>query len=246
MLWVYLSPHFDDVALSCGGLIWEQVQAGDTVSIWTVCAGAPTAGDFSPFALELHSRWETGPKATAKRKQEDLRSCRHLGARRHYFNLLDCIYRRHPETGEFLYASEAALNGSLHPGDNKTISALQADLERSIKANMNVVCPLAIGNHVDHQLTRIALERMGYPAWYYPDYPYVEHHPARVKKMKQEGWVSRLFPVSRHGLFAWQDSIAAHGSQISTFWSNEDEMRQAVETYWGRQHAIRLWRMPEA
>ena len=24
--WVYLSPHFDDVVLSAGGLVWEQTR----------------------------------------------------------------------------------------------------------------------------------------------------------------------------------------------------------------------------
>ena len=29
MRWIYLSPHFDDAVLSCGGLIWEQTHSGD-------------------------------------------------------------------------------------------------------------------------------------------------------------------------------------------------------------------------
>jgi len=39
MRWIYISPHFDDAVLSCGGLIWEQTHKGITVEIWTVCAG---------------------------------------------------------------------------------------------------------------------------------------------------------------------------------------------------------------
>ena len=39
MHWIYLSPHFDDAVLSCGGMIWEQVHSGETVEIWTLCAG---------------------------------------------------------------------------------------------------------------------------------------------------------------------------------------------------------------
>jgi len=246
MDWIYLSPHFDDVALSCGGLIWEQIHAGDTVGIWTVCAGNPTSGSISPFAQSLHTRWQTGPSTVDQRKKEDLSSCRLLGATGYYLNFLDCIYRRHPETGAFLYASEAALNGTLHPGDSPMISALQTELHHAIPHGAILVSPLAIGNHVDHQLTRQALEGMGFPLWYYADYPYVAQHESQLEQLLKAGWVSRVFPVSASALAAWQDSIAAHGSQISTFWANIDDMRRTIAEYLARNHGVCLWRRVEA
>jgi LmbE family N-acetylglucosaminyl deacetylase len=242
--WIYLSPHFDDVALSCGGLVWEQTKSSEDVSIWTVCAGKPPAGEISPFALELHTRWEVNQNASAQRRIEDKNSCRRLGARSRYFSIPDCIYRRHPRTGEFLYASEAALNGPLHPGDTKVIHTLQEVLKRSLHPDVVLVCPLGLGTHVDHQLTRLAVEGLGRTVWYYADFPYVLHRKALVKQMEQEGWISQVFPVSQEGLVAWQDSISAHGSQISTFWKNELAMRQAVVKYLHWYDGIRLWRMP--
>jgi LmbE family N-acetylglucosaminyl deacetylase len=171
--WIYLSLHFDDVAFSCGGLVWELVQTGDTVSIWTVCAGEPTGDELSPFARELHARWDAGQNATARRRIEDLNSCRLLGADSRYFSIPDCIYRRHPQTGEFLYASNATLNGPLQPGDAQTISALKGDLQQLLITHVVLVCPLGLGNHVDHQLTRLAVEELGLEVWYYADFPYV-------------------------------------------------------------------------
>ncbi len=242
MHWVYLSPHFDDAALSCGGLAWEQVQAGDTVSIWTACAGEPPAGELSPFAGELQARWKTGRDAPVDRRLEDLDSCRCLGAGRVYFTIPDCIYRRHPQTGEFLYASEAALNGPLHPGDAETISALQGQVKQLLAHGLRIVVPLGLGNHVDHQLTRLALEGLGFPTWYYQDFPYVLRCPVQVRQLESNGWESRLFTVSQAGLLAWQDSVAAHASQISTFWSGEIEMRGAIADYFRMTGGIRLWR----
>ena len=78
MDWIYLSPHLDDAALSLGGLIWEQTQAGKRVSIWTICAGNPPPGDFSPFAEALHARWEVGRDAMEERRTEDIESCKRL------------------------------------------------------------------------------------------------------------------------------------------------------------------------
>ena len=242
--WIYLSPHYDDIALSCGGLVWEQTKSSMKVSIWTVCAGKPPAGEFSPFAQELHTRWDVGQSASAQRRIEDKNSCRRLGARSRYLSIPDCIYRRHPQTGEFMYASEAALNGPLHPGDTKVIHTLQEVLKRSLHPDVVLVCPLGLGTHVDHQLTRLAVERLGRTLWYYADFPYVLHRKALVDQMEQDGWVSQVFPISQEGLVAWQDSISAHGSQISTLWDSDFTMRQAVAEYLHWYDGIRLWRIP--
>lgn len=242
MQWIYLSPHFDDVALSCGGLLWEQVQAGDSVRIWTVCAGVAPAGELSSFAKELHTRWDTDQDATTQRRLEDIRSCHLLGATYHYLAIPDCIYRRHPQTGEFLYASEASLNGSLHPADILFITTLKKELERPIQTDAAFVFPVALGNHVDHQLTRLAAEGLERIVWYYADYPYVLRWKEKLEQMEQEGWLSQVFPISQMGLAAWQDSIAAHASQISTFWKDEHEMHKAVIDYHKENQGIRLWR----
>jgi LmbE family N-acetylglucosaminyl deacetylase len=242
MLWIYLSPHFDDVALSCGGLVWQQAHMGELVSIWTVCAGEPPAGDISLFAKELHARWEVGQNAPAQRKIEDIRSCQRLGATPRYFSIPDCIYRRHPQTDEFMYASEAALNGSLQPGDFQVIHTLQEQIRQSLMPEVILACPLGLGDHVDHRLTRQVAEGLDHPLWYYADYPYVLHYKAQVEQMEQEGWVSQDFPISGDGLSAWMDSISAHGSQISTFWASDLDMRQAITDYLRSNNGIRLWK----
>jgi LmbE family N-acetylglucosaminyl deacetylase len=242
--WIYLSPHFDDAALSCGGQVWEQAKAGQAVSIWTVCAGEPPGRDFSPFAQELHARWEVGQNALVERRIEDVISCRRLGASYRYFSVPDCIYRRHPQSGEFMYASEAALNGPLQLGDTQLVHTLFTELSQSVQSEAVLVCPLGLGNHVDHQLTRQAVELLGLPLWYYADYPYVLRCKTQLEQMGREGWVSQVFPISQGGLAAWIDSISAYASQISTFWASDLEMRRSVMEYMQWNDGIRLWRKP--
>jgi LmbE family N-acetylglucosaminyl deacetylase len=246
MPWIYLSPHFDDVALSCGGLVWEQAHRGEQVSLWTVCAGETPAGDFSPFANELHTRWDVGQNAPAQRRIEDIKSCQRLGAMPRYFSFPDCIYRRHPQTNEFMYASEVALNGPLQPGDLIVIRTVQEEIRQSLPPDAILVCPLGLGNHVDHQLTRQAAEGLDRQAWYYADYPYILRWNTQVDRMEQEGWVSQVFPISGDGLSAWMDSISAHRSQISTFWASDYDMRQAIMNYLHSNDGIRLWKKPAA
>ncbi|MFZ2095078.1 MAG: PIG-L family deacetylase [Anaerolineales bacterium] len=247
MSWVYLSPHFDDAALSCGGLVWEQSRHNEQVDIWTICAAEPPSGDLSPFAQELHARWQIGQNAPAQqRSKEDILSCQYLGASYRHIPILDCIYRCHPQTAEFMYASESALNGPLHPGDDQLMQDLSEQLRMSLKSDTVVVCPLALGTHVDHQLTRQAAEEAGLIRWYYADFPYVIRDKAQLEQLEQEGWASQVFPISQDGLAAWQDSINAHRSQISTYWLDELAMRRAITEYLSWYNGIRLWRKPAA
>jgi LmbE family N-acetylglucosaminyl deacetylase len=244
MQWIFLSPHFDDAVLSCGGIIWEEVHRGAQVSIWTICASAPPAGQLSPFAEQLHARWGTGAEATERRRQEDINSCKHLGAAYRHLDLHDCIYRQGPK-GEFLYASEESLNGKLHALDLHWIERLCNELEREIPRHARIVCPLAFGNHVDHQLVRAAAERISDPLWYYADYPYVQRRTVQLDELVEKGWKARHFRVSPNGLAAWQVSVAAHGSQISTFWPSLTAMQEAIREYWGLENATNLWRKGE-
>jgi LmbE family N-acetylglucosaminyl deacetylase len=232
----------DDVALSCGGLVWEQTQAGLAVSIWTICAGDPPSGGISPFAKSLHTRWETPEQAAEKRRAEDRAAARRLGAVLRQFPIPDCIYRKH--SGVFLYDSEESLWEPLHPDEAGLVEALHRDLAGGLPSGARLVCPLALGNHVDHQLTRAAIEGLSLPIWYYPDYPYVLEEGYRLEALQEAGWRKRVFPVSEAGVQAWLEAVSAYHSQISTFWESEQEMGKAIRDYARQQGGVALWQPP--
>lgn len=256
MEWIYLSPHFDDAALSCGGLIWEQGQAGEEVSIWTICAGQIPPGPLSPFAMQLHKRWEAsleinpefegeaGSRLVDLRRAEDLESCRLLSASYRHFDLPDCIYRfseENPGRRAFLYDSREAIFGLLHPSETSLVDKLAGELERNIGEAAQLVCPIGLGKHVDHQLTRMAAERLDRRLWYYADFPYTRTEANQLRRLAESGWTPSSYPVSPAGLAAWQESIAAHHSQISTFWANTVEMGNDVQRYAQNNGGARLW-----
>lgn len=245
MRWIYLSPHFDDVVLSCGGMAWEQVRTGLPVEIWTICAGLPPAGEpVSAFAQSLHYRWQTGPEASLVRRQEDEAAARVLGAQPVYYHLPDCIYRRLPD-GAYLVNGEDDLWQPLHPQEAGVAAALAAWLKARLAPDDWLVSPMTLGSHVDHHLVRAAAEAAAAAAGcrlaYYADYPYAVREPDSLHAMLQPDWQARCQPVSTDGLAGWQAAIAQHVSQISTFWNGLDEMRAALKAYWQAGGGTCLW-----
>jgi LmbE family N-acetylglucosaminyl deacetylase len=236
---IYLSPHLDDVALSLGGLLWEQSRIGENVCVLTICAGDPPEGKFSPFAESLHDRWKVGRDAMAERREEDITSCRRLGATYHHLSIPDCIYRRSPRTGEHLYDSEDALWVPVHPDEDVLVEAISNAIVSMLSSNDSLVCPLTLGNHVDHRLTRTAAERVGVPLHYYADFPYALEEDVRCVTA---GLEALQYTISPDGISAWQDAVGAHRSQISTFWEDLDGMRAAIRNYYDQMGGVWLWR----
>lgn len=242
MRWIYLSPHYDDVVLSCGGLVWEQVQSGALVETWTLCAGAPDPGvALSPFAHQLHERWQTGREAVKIRMQEDKSATSRLGATRRYWDLPDCIYRQLPD-GSWLVNGEEDLWKPVHPLEVPVVERLAAWLKEGLLPGDALISPLTLGNHIDHSLVRAAAERLGISLWYYEDYPYAVGARAEIAAKTGEGWTRVCQQVSRDALKAWQEAIASYVSQISTFWGGLDEMNSALETYWRSGGGNCIWK----
>jgi LmbE family N-acetylglucosaminyl deacetylase len=245
MTWIFLSPHFDDAAYSCGGLIWELGRRGEPVEVWTVCSGEPPDASLTPFARELHARWGTdGAQVIATRKREDQAACRRLGAAVHYFGVPDCIYRWLPGPTP-LVAKEEDLWQPVSPGEDELIGRLVRSFADALPHSTTLVLPLGLGNHVDHRLTRRAGEaaaRMTADIClaYYADFPYVLRqavHPVE----HEPGWKAERYPLSAEGLAAWQDAIAAYASQLSSFWPGAAEMREQVSEYVRENGGARLY-----
>ncbi|MGD8457811.1 MAG: PIG-L family deacetylase [Anaerolineales bacterium] len=242
---IYLSPHLDDAALSCGGLIWEQSQSSVLVEIWTICAGDPPMDLLSPLAKELHQRWQLGSDAVAFRREEDKQSCRILGVKYHHFCIPDAIYRLHPETKEYLYDTEEAIFNDFSDSEYPLLSNLAAQIAEHLPPDSILISPLSLGNHIDHQLTRQAAMMQKALLVYYADYPYINVQKISENNLQAQGYQPITFPVSQDGLNAWQDSIAVYRSQISSFWENVDQMKVAIDKYHEKSGGVTLWCMPD-
>lgn len=240
MRWVYLSPHLDDAVLSCGGLIYEQARQGMPVAIWTFMAGYPWQGSLSEFASRLHAEWGTGSavRTVFVRRKEDRSAASLLGAQVRHFRFLDMIYRQSGD-GTPLY-SENVFFVERHPDDKSLPEHLAQTLHAAINLDDVLVCPLAIGGHLDHILVREAAEKLGRPLWYYADVPYILQYPNALSAATR-GMVSTLFPIREDGLQAWINGVQAYVSQLSTVFRDGSKPAEALRNYWALETGLRLW-----
>lgn len=241
MSWIYLSPHLDDAVFSCGGLLWEQARAGQSPQIWTICAGDPPASELPPFAQSLHTRWGTGAETVAQRRAEDQAACSLLGVDHRWFAVPDCIYRRDPQNQQPLYGSGAAIFGALHPADEQLKDQLSEQLAAAIPDEAQLLAPLSIGNHVDHQLVRLVAEALGRPLSFYADFPYIVNNEHLVGFRLPGGARGRIHHISNEGLAAWQEAVACYGSQLDSFWPDKMRMEQAITDYHARVGGLEIW-----
>lgn len=240
MRWIIVSPHFDDAVLSCGGLIWEAARGGTPVEIWTICAGSAPQGPLSELAVRIHAEWETGnaQETVDLRRAEDQAAAARVGASARHFSIPDCIYRT-DSAGAFLYTDDVF--DPPHPADANLPEDIALGLASLLQADDLVICPLTVGHHVDHVITRAALERLGRPLTYYADIPYLLRSPEELSAATR-GLVAHPHAVSRAGLSAWQLGIASYTSQMSMLFGSVGEMRRQIRGYWRDEAGIRLWR----
>jgi LmbE family N-acetylglucosaminyl deacetylase len=256
MRWVYLSPHFDDVALSCGGMLWEQAQAGQAAEVWTICAGAPAPSEpLSSFAEQLHQRWQTGPQAAVARCVEDECALQVLGAQPRFWDLPDSIYRRLPDgpggtPGSWLVNGEDDLWQPVHPLEAPLVMRLSAWIAAQLSQDDMLVSPLTLGSHVDHRLVRAAAEyaaaQCGCALLYYADYPYAVRPGSDLSASPGPDWRQDCREISPAALCAWKDAVACYSSQLSTFWSGRVGLDEALEAYWRAGGGACLWQPPAA
>lgn len=242
--WIFLSPHFDDVVLSAGGLVWELTKTGDRVEIWTICAGDPPSNKpLSDYAKMLHTFWELGDEDVPyKRSLEDAASCQVLRAGSRRYTVPDCIYRYLPGTDEPIIKIPEEINQLLGPDEAYLIPPVTDFLRKNLPDGCELVIPFTIGQHRDHVLTRIAAEGLCLPLWHYVDYPYIIQKDYDLAEWIPPQAEQFSIPLSPDGLKAWQDGVATHKSQLVFFWPDVPGMRVGIEAYSKSGGGNALWK----
>lgn len=244
---VYLSPHLDDAALSCGGAI--AASPAQTLVI-TLCTAPPPPGTiFNAVAVEFHAEWGLAPDEVLRvRWEEDAAAMELLGVDYVYAGWLDAIYRV-PEA----YCSRATLYRPPVPDDPllpQVRDLLTMLMERAPRAT--IYAPLGAGNHVDHLAVfaaalacppdRIAL---------YEDINYALTPGAVERRLAEIGQplVAELAPFDPSALRTKIAAIAAYRSQMAALFGGTTAMEAAITAYHAALardrggYAERIWRI---
>jgi LmbE family N-acetylglucosaminyl deacetylase len=240
---IYLSPHLDDAVLSCAGQIFLLGETGRSVLIVTVMAGDQPGQADSKFVQELHERWQLESDVVAWRRAEDIRACRILGADHLYWDVPDSVYRLHETTNEPLYPAVEDIFAAIHPSEECLINTLSKQIQ-NLPAHDRLFVPLGTGNHVDHQITRQAVEKSGSTNLiYYEDYPYAEN-PEDMQaafKFEENSWQATIIPLSEAAIEAKIEAVASYKSQLSTFYSDRADMENAIRRFTRVTGGERVW-----
>ncbi len=232
---IYLSPHLDDAALSCGGMLARQRAASDSVLVITVCSGVPPVdATFSSFAHHLHMRWNLPPhQAVQARIREDQVALDALGVDACWLGCLDAIYRQ-PDC----YVDDPTLFGQVAPADPlaRVLPQMLAGLVQRFPY-ARIYAPLAVGLHVDHQIVYTAacdLASQGRSVIFYEDFPYVCTPDATEQRLHALGGADRFASKAividstiEHKIRA----IAAYTSQLDMLFGGAEPMARVVRAY---------------
>ena len=201
MAHVFVAPHPDDAALSCGGLIALLRERGQAVTVLTLFSGTGGAERLTPYQREAlgFGAEPAGPSAGAPgapgagpsaalsdaaaaagamalRRLEDERFAALAGVATEFLDLPDAVFRG--------YEGDAQLFSAPRADDPAPAGLLRRELARL--GPSRVYFPLGVGRHVDHQLARDAGLALlaGDPSWaapsagaaarlaFYEDFPY--------------------------------------------------------------------------
>lgn len=234
---IYLQPHFDDAALSCGGAIALQTATGNRVLVVTVFGGVPPQGTRpSQFAMQVQQKMGLGmdpAEAGRARRAEDAAALATLGADVLHLDYLDAVYRGSPA----YYQSDEALFGTVsvadHPLDEELAGVFLQLHERAPLAI--IYAPLGVGHHVDHQLVCSAADRLAQrkiDVKFYEDFPYVARPGAL--QTRQDGLGIPMEPelVEISGTVRRkEEAISLYRSQVPQLFGSEETMVREVESY---------------
>lgn len=236
---LYVSPHLDDVALSCGGRLAAGGCEGRSAIVASVFA-APTPDDpVTPFARSYHETMRIGDDPLLRRR-EDREALRLLGAQPIHLEHLDCIYRTRPD-GLPLVTQEREIFLFDDIEEEELLRAVSDDLHELIirTGACRVFLPLALGWHRDHVLTRWAAERAlqrvdeRIDILYFEDVPYVIEAPDDLGDAAQ-GMSCETFPLTTAELDARLEAISRYGSQQDILWHDGNGLSQAIRDYASR------------
>jgi LmbE family N-acetylglucosaminyl deacetylase len=220
---LFVSPHLDDVAFSCGGTFATLAQASWHCVLLTVFTRS--VPDPTGFALACQTDKGLGTEVDylALRRTEDTEAARNLGTTT--VRWLDL-----PEAPHRGYHSPAALFADLLPADDigPALTTLLAAALAEISPQL-VFAPQGFGLHVDHRQVMQAVRATvpaTVPVLWYRDTPYIIRQPAAQPAPELPAGLTEVaLPLNEAALVAKIAASQAYTTQIGFQFGDAEQVR---------------------
>jgi LmbE family N-acetylglucosaminyl deacetylase len=235
---IFLSPHYDDIALSAGGTAAAIAAAGRSAEIALLFGSEPDLAEpLSDFAESMHRNWGmSSTDVISGRRAEEAEASRILGTTDHFLPFHDAIYRGHTYLNNAQLFDRPASSDVTLPAD--IVDAL--DVADAPIGSIRFYVPLASGFHVDHQIAFEAgrlLSQAGHEVWLYEDLPYSLNPSKLADRLVDLGdQVEVVAFVDVAAVWTKKiDAIMAYPSQLVTIFDyvNVGHSREAIDAAMG-------------
>jgi LmbE family N-acetylglucosaminyl deacetylase len=242
---IFISPHLDDAVLSCGGLL--SFLAGKTsvsvVTLFTEAGPPPHTLSGREFLRQCHVG--NAERLFAGRKKEDRSVLEGMGIEAIHLGFPDALWRRieqprwwrrgfAPLLPELIHRYPTyrfhVASGRISPKDEDLLRSVRKELKSLRLQNESAMIfgPLALGNHVDHVITRDMVRELSGPVMLWEDFPYnltfhVEESSSKYEK----------FFTWEEGIEKKKDLIFGYRTQATTMFPKG--IPSVPESYYQKQ-----------
>jgi LmbE family N-acetylglucosaminyl deacetylase len=215
---LFVSPHLDDVAFSCGGIAHRLARRGWKVVVATVFTRSIHPARGFALACQRDKGLPDEIDYMAVRRDEDREATAALGVTHLHLDL--------PEAPHRGYESATALFGAVHDDPRPVADELADAIERI--GPDTIVAPQGCGGHVDHLLVIDALRLLKSESRtvFYRDTPYVIRDAGAIAYT--DASISATVSLDDSDLGAKQNAAVCYKSQVGFQFGGRDECRAAL------------------
>ena len=185
----FISPHFDDAVFSAGALMTYLAKhvSVTVINIFTKASEPPYTLSADMFLRQCG--YNDAQKLFADREREDASVFKSINVKVINLSFSDALWRKkkHPGRLARFFPNIAglsatyptykfhAIKGKIAKADLDTIVEIKDELKDKVRdADSVVFCPMGVGKHVDHVITRAVCDELFRDVIRWSDFPYNE------------------------------------------------------------------------
>lgn len=206
----FVSPHLDDAILSAGELIsyLSKKTKVEIITIFTKASPKP----YTDFAESyLHScNYRDADKLFLDRRSEDKKVLNQLKIKYiYYLDFIDAAWRKKSEVIHLYPTRLDIISGKIVNEDQKLMKNIEKKLKSIIYKNRHCIifCPLGVGKHIDHIITREICTKNFLNLIYWSDFPYNRYSKTEIDFIKSRKLIN----------FNWKNNILLKKNLISGY-----------------------------